>query len=174
MEVVIQGFPNYRLDRMGNVYSCYVPKTSKTSDVWRVIQPVLDKGTGYFLVTLVHDKKRKNQFIHRLLAIHFIPNPLQKAHVNHLDGVKQNNALTNLEWATPKENTQHAIRIGLCDKRLLAQSSAVEQFTLAGELVAEHVSLHEAGRTTGIAWQNISKVVRGIRNHAGGYYWRYK
>lgn len=170
----IDDFPNYRIDRSGKIFSCYKFKTSIPSSDWREVQHVLDKGTGYYLVTLVHEGKRKNQFIHRLLAKHFIPNPENKPQVNHIDGNKQNNLLSNLEWVTAKENAQHAVRIGLCDARTKAQNTAVIQEHLDGSFVAEHVSLHEAGRSTGIAWQNISKVVRGIRPKAGGYSWRYK
>lgn len=174
MDVIITDFPNYMLNRKGEVFSCYKYKTNIVCDTWRPVQPVLDKGVGYYLVTLVHERIRKNKHIHRLLATHFIPNPENKAHVNHKDGNKQNNALSNLEWNTPKENAQHAVRIGLTDQRIADQGVAVLQFDLEGNFVAEHVSIHEAGRTTGVAWQNISKVVREIRPRAGGYMWKYK
>lgn len=174
MEVTIKDFPHYRINSKGEVFSCYKFKTNIPCDTWRKVQPVLDKGVGYFLVTLVHEGKRKNQFIHRLLATHFIPNPENKAHVNHIDGNKQNNDLSNLEWNTPKENAQHAIRIGLTAKRTADQCVAILQYDLDGNLIREHVSIHEAGRTSGVAWQNISKVVRGIRPKAGGFFWKYK
>ena len=51
---------------------------------------------------------------------------------------------------------------------------AVIQMDTDFKFVAEHVSLHQAGRDTGIAWQNISKVVRGLRHTAGGFRWKYK
>lgn len=174
MQVEINGFPNYRLDDQGNVFSQYKFKTGLVCEDWRPVKHVLDKATGYFLVTLVEGSVRKNQFIHRLLATHFIPNPNQKPQVNHIDGNKQNNCLSNLEWVTAQENAQHAVRTGLCDSRTLSQSVAVIQETLDGIFVARHVSLHEAGRSTGIAWQNISKVVRKLRPKAGGYAWRYE
>jgi hypothetical protein len=174
MELEIKNFPNYRISPDGSIWSNYKFKTAIACDEWRPVQHVLDKCVGYFLVTLVNNECRKNQFIHRLLAQHFIPNPLNKPQVNHIDGNKQNNALSNLEWVTAAENSQHAVRIGLCDARTTAQSVPIRQLTLDGTLVAEHVSLHEAGRTTGVAWQNISKVVRGIRPKAGGFMWEYK
>lgn len=170
----IENFPNYVIDVNGNVYSRYKFKTSIVCDEWRAVKPVLDKGVGYFIVTLVHEGIRKNQFIHRLLAQNYIPNPLNKAQVNHIDGNKQNNALSNLEWVTPKENAQHAVRIGLCDTRTLNQSVGVIQMNLDGSFNAKYMSLHEAERSTGIAWQNISKVVRGLRKTAGGFSWKYE
>jgi len=59
------------------------------------------------------DKKRDRFNAHRLLAIATIPNPSNKPHVNHLDGIKWNNVAWNLEWATESENTQHAVDTGL-------------------------------------------------------------
>ena len=174
MEKEIHNFPNYRINKQGQVFSNYKYKTNIPCDTWREVQPVLDKGTGYFLVTLVNQGKRKNKHIHRLLATHFILNPLNKAHVNHIDGNKQNNALSNLEWATPRENARHAVDTGLCETRTASQRVPVIQIDLEGNDIAEHISIHEASRTTGIAWQNISKVVRGVRPRAGGYMWKYK
>lgn len=60
--------------------------------------------------------KRTTFAIHRLLAMAFIPNPLNKPHVNHIDGNKGNFALNNLEWCTPKENSEHASRNGFYTK----------------------------------------------------------
>lgn len=174
MDIEIQGFPNYRINKQGQVFSNYKYKTNIPCDTWREVKPVLDKGVGYYLVTLSNQGKKSNKHIHRLLATHFIPNPLNKSQVNHIDGNKQNNDLSNLEWVTSQENSRHAVDIGLCDDRRQKQEVAILQYDLDGNLVAEHVSLHEAGRTTGIAWQNISKVVRGVRPRAGGYTWKYK
>lgn len=70
--------------------------------------------TGYECVKLTdRDGKKSHKTIHRLVAEHFIPNPLQKSEVNHIDGNKANNCISNLEWVTSSENKRHALQTGL-------------------------------------------------------------
>lgn len=68
---------------------------------------------GYPKVELRDGQNGAMHRVHRLVAIAFIPNPEEKGQVNHKDGVKDNNFLDNLEWATRKENIQHGWRTGL-------------------------------------------------------------
>lgn len=68
---------------------------------------------GYVLVTTWEGNQQKTYAVHRLMAEAFIPNPLNKEQVNHVDGDKNNYSLSNLEWVTAKENAQHAIETGL-------------------------------------------------------------
>ncbi len=68
---------------------------------------------GYIRWCNRNNKIFKRYFIHRLIALTFIPNLEEKLVVNHIDGNKKNNDISNLEWCTHKENTQHAIRLGL-------------------------------------------------------------
>jgi hypothetical protein len=62
---------------------------------------------GYKKLKLPVDGIWKHQFIHRLVAAAFIPNPDNKPQVNHIDGVRDNNHVSNLEWVTGQENTWH-------------------------------------------------------------------
>ena len=67
------------------------------------------------LVGLYKDKKRKVYLAHRLIAFTYIPNPLNKPDINHIDGNPLNNNIDNLEWCTKKENMKHARETGLWD-----------------------------------------------------------
>ena len=68
---------------------------------------------GYNHHVFIKNSIRKDFKVARLVAILFIPNPDNKPFVNHIDGVKSNDCVWNLEWATHKENDQHAYKIGL-------------------------------------------------------------
>ena len=68
---------------------------------------------GYMYAKLTTTQGRKTKLIHRLVAEAFIPNPENKPTVNHLDGNKENNQKSNLEWATRSEQAQHAWDTGL-------------------------------------------------------------
>lgn len=72
---------------------------------------------GYYRVTLCKGGRKKQQYLHRLIAIHFISNPENKPQINHKDGDKLNNSVDNLEWVTVKENTVHAYKNDLINVR---------------------------------------------------------
>jgi len=102
----IKGYPNYLISDQGRVYSCKRKKFLKLRK---------DKD-GYLRVDLSKNGIVKTHTIHRLVANAFIPNPENKETVNHIDGIKINNFVENLEWATHSENTQHGFDNGLMQK----------------------------------------------------------
>ena len=67
-----------------------------------------DNGKGYLIIGLRKDKERKSHYIHRLVAQAFIDNPNNYGYVNHIDYNKKNNAVSNLEWCTQKNNVMHS------------------------------------------------------------------
>lgn len=81
---------------------------------------------GYVRIGLINDKgKQVKKYLHQLLAVAFIPNPLKKKYVNHINGIKHDNRIENLEWCTAKENINHAYSIGLMTRNEVCKSDAV-------------------------------------------------
>lgn len=99
-------FENYVILSTGKIWSNY-------KNDWLVPQ---DNGIGYLKVVLRVNGKPKNMYIHRLVAECFLPNPLGLKEVNHIDGNKLNNDVSNLEWCTGSENKAHASKTGLTHK----------------------------------------------------------
>ena len=120
--------------------------------------------------TLTRNGVQTNVLVHRVLAEAFIPNPKNKKYVNHIDGNKTNNALSNLEWCTSRENCLHAYATGLnTHKRKIAQ------YTTNGTLIATYNSLTEAQEAIGKPGKkNVACCLRLDRcKTAYGYVWRY-
>lgn len=96
-------FPDFEVSKLGRVRRIGSAKTMKLS----VIQH------GYRTVGLIRGAVKNRIVVHLVVAQAFLPNPNRKSHVNHRDGKKQNNRLSNLEWTTVKENNEHASATGL-------------------------------------------------------------
>ena len=95
----IKDYPDYEINRFGEIKRGN--KTLKS-------QPATN---GYTNICLCKNGKAKMFRLHRLLAETFIPNPENKPQINHIDGNKKNNDLSNLEWVTASENALHAIYV---------------------------------------------------------------
>lgn len=87
---------------------------------------------GYNRVFLRNKNKNKNFQVHRLVAIHFIDNSENKPQVNHIDGVKTNNRVDNLEWVTNKENQYHSIKIGIRNSKTFTYKNQIIKDYLNG------------------------------------------
>lgn len=107
--------------------------------------------------------------LHRLVAQTFIPNLENKPVVNHIDGNKKNNSLSNLEWVTSSENNLHNHKIGLikCFKRKIVQ------FDLEMNEIKKFDSIKEAAIYLNISQSNIKSVLYKKQNTAGGFIWKY-
>ena len=135
----------------------------------KILRMKSDKD-GYLGVSLYKEKKPKCFRVHRLVAEAFIPNPDEKPVVHHKDENVQNNAVSNLEWVTNKENLYASDVFGKLAKTF---GMPVNQYDLDGNLIAAFASVQDASRTTGIDVRNISARVRGIGNQTHGYKFKY-
>jgi hypothetical protein len=104
----IKGYEGlYKVSNLGNVKRFYKKNTDG------IILKVLNNGAGYCQVTLSKNNKAIKCYIHRLVAKYFVENSNNFQQVNHINGIKVDNRVENLEWCTPKHNTKHAIKTGL-------------------------------------------------------------
>lgn len=172
----IKDFPEYLITDSGEVFSKNGrwDKNIKKLKL-RIVQ-------GYTRTCLYKNKKRHDEFVHRLVAKTFIPNPENKPEINHKNGIRNDNRASNLEWCTQSENVKHAYDIlgrkapkpwlgkfGKDNKR----SRLVLQIK-NDKIIAEFWGTSEASRKTGINQRNINSCCTGKRHSAGGYCWRYK
>ena len=143
----------------GNVIS--LPK--KTRKGIRTLKPI--KVTfGYYAVDLVKDKKVKRFLVHRLIANAFLDNKELKPQVNHINGLKGDNRLENLEWNTCSENQKHAIRIGLRS----AKGEKNSQSKLTKDQVLE---IFKDNSKYGIIAEKYSVSVPTVSDIKRGYSW---
>jgi len=105
-------FPDYYVTENGDVWSKkYHPTQNKNCEL-RKLKTSLDGG-GYLKIILHKNKKKYTKKIHRLVALNLIPNPKNLREINHINGIKTDNRLENLEWVTPSQNTRHSFYMGL-------------------------------------------------------------
>jgi hypothetical protein len=114
----IKGYEDYEISNYGNVSSNKTYRRKET-----LYMKVRDNGYGYLVVCLWKNNKRRNFYIHRLVANAFIDNPNSLPEVNHIDFNRHNNSVTNLEWVTRAENTNHSIGRGRHPRSLVFSST---------------------------------------------------
>lgn len=123
--------------------------------------------TGYQIVSLYKNKKRKMKYVHRLVAEAFISNPNNLPMINHKDEDKINNIVNNLEWCTAAYNMEY---------NNLRNRNAVKQ---RKPVIGKHLETGEIIRYPSVTsatkdgYPSVSFVLRGERKHSGGYTWRY-
>lgn len=133
------------------------------------------QNLGYTSVTFHKDGKHSVCRVHRLVAIAFIPREDGKNDVNHKNGIKSDNRLSNLEWNTRQENIIHSYKMGLSTQHKLGDKDprrkAVMQYDLLGNLIKEFSGRHEAARQTGLIQSGISACALGKSKSYGGFKW---
>lgn len=161
----------YQVSNFGNVKSLekYIVQKRRKYIKKESILKNNESPYGYLYVNLYKNGKGKGFFVHRLVGIAFIPNPLKKPTINHIDGNKKNNCVCNLEWNTYLENNIHANINNLRD--FSKRKHKVQQIK-DGVVIATFESYKEAYRKTNVRCSNISSVIKGRCKTAGGYSWK--
>jgi hypothetical protein len=169
----IKGFEGiYEISNLGRVKGLervVICKNGQPKTVRERILSPKKSNSGYFEVQLQYAGKRKMQYIHRLVAETFMPNPEHKEEVNHIDENKTNNRVDNLEWVTRMENVHHGTAL---QRRVDKYKKRVYQYTKEGDFVKAwdcSVSCAEAGFSP----CNIRRCCHGLYTQHKGYKWSY-
>ena len=112
--VDIEGYEGlYKISNYGRVKSLERIIKNKFGDCLykEIIKKNILSKRGYYIISLCKNSIEKQYYVHRLVAINFIPKENEKTQVNHIDSNKLNNSLDNLEWVNNRENSCHNVKI---------------------------------------------------------------
>lgn len=148
----IDGFENYLISNLGNV------KTVNGK-----LRKINYGKCKYGYIELWKNNKGTKYRVHRLVATHFIPNPDNKEQVNHIDGNKKNNTVSNLEWVTCKENIRHAIDNNLSSIKYGSKNHSAklkeEDIIYIREKAKKEKTVRELAEQFGVSTTNIYNII---------------
>jgi hypothetical protein len=152
----------YEVSNKGEVFSLKTNKILKTF-----------MSVGYYSVALSKDSKSTKIKTHRLVAMAFLPNPLNKKQVNHIDGNKTNNHVNNLEWSTSSENIKHSWETGLrekTDRQILFAKSLNSKQVLDLQTGIFYDCLKDACKMNNLSYASVThKIYRQSKNQRFKY-----
>ena len=174
----IEGYEGlYQVSNTGKVRK-YIIYRSK----WKNLK-LMKNNKGYYRVHLCKNKISKEYKVHRLVGITFIPNPENKPEINHINGIKTDNRVENLEWNTHKENMthafyklkrQHIVSSNVKEKSKKNKQKQVIQYAIKIEKIAKYNSIKEASEINNISRSAIGKCCNRKQKDAGGYIWQFE
>lgn len=153
----------YQISNFGRVKALARRRENHTHGVWiqpeQIMSVRLNKD-GYECVCLTpKNGKRKTERVHRLVALAFIPNPDKKPEVNHINCIRDDNRVKNLEWVTRQENIAHTVKCGGRVKKYIKCIETNQIFKTSKE--ASNINGGDAG--------NIRKVARNRKGSVKGF-----
>ena len=159
----IHGFENYEISSFGRV---------RNKETRNEIKPILG-SSGYLTVRIRRhhgDYEKPAINIHRAVAEAFIPGGSKELQVNHKDGNKLNNNVDNLEWCTRKENSQHAMRLGLFNPQPPDPPKRKVRIVESGEIFD---SIRDCAKAINVAEQHVWACLNGKRSIRNGLHFEY-
>jgi hypothetical protein len=186
MKKPIKGYEGiYEVDEFGNVYSLertFLRKTKLRNGIEcmqkiKIKQKILTNykaKNGYEVVNLSGISKNKQKYVHFLVAQAFIGERPNRYTINHKDGIKTNNHVTNLEYVTYAENNQHAIDMGLNNHNISDYTIKIPVKQICpktNKVIAVFESSLAAEKA--LKTRHVSCAAKGKRKTAGKYKWEY-
>ena len=135
------------------------PNNTKRKLIPKIQKQRIDRA-GYWTVKLRNGIKEGTKYVHRLLALAFLDNPLNKPMVDHINGDKLDNRLENLRWATHAENMKYAYRLGLTKVPPAKSKKVVD--TCTGE---KFNSIAEAAKCLNLKYSTCQHYLSGYRRN---------
>ena len=157
----IEEAPNYAVSNFGRIKNQMTNHVLKPWNCKNGYQQVSLKVIGY-------DKFQK-RYVHRVVAQAFIPNIENKREVNHIDGNKTNNKLSNLEWVTSSENQIKRHELG----NNKTSHRRIGRFSLNGELIEEYESIVQAAQDMRVTRNAIDCAVHKKHKTSCGFVWNF-
>ena len=154
-------YPKYLFSNKGEVKSYHSP-------IPKFLKPVSDFH-GYKMLTLYNGKKKKRYYLHRIIAILFVPNPYNSPFVDHIDRNKSNFHFSNLRWVTASENAKNRD-----PSSFSVTSRPIFKCDLDGVILEKYVSAKEASRQTGISYTHIKDYANGNVTITRGFTWKWE
>lgn len=159
----------YQVSNLGRVRSLDRVVRNGRRRKGKMLKLLINKEGYYYVVLRNGAENSKKERVHRLVANAFIENTKNATQVNHKDENKKNNNVDNLEWCTPKYNTNYGTGI---ERMALTQRVPVVQLSKNGFLIAIYAGMNVAEKITGVDEAKISACCAGTRITSGGFIWR--
>lgn len=172
----IKGFENrYEISNLGRIISKERIVTTSNGVTRkykaRFLKLKPNKSRGYVAVRLYHNNKVFLQIeVHRLVALHFLPNPRNLPIVNHIDTNRSNNLFTNLEWVSHRDNILHK---GAHKKGREKSKKKVYQYSKDGFFLKAWSSATDASEY-GFDRSGIAQTCTGHKQFYRGFIWKYE